>query len=41
MSPLALGYPTAGLLAIDFACPLPEHLAHRGQAVALITPSLT
>jgi phosphohistidine phosphatase len=41
MSPLALGYPTAGLLAIDFVHPLPEHLSHRGLPVALITPSLT
>jgi phosphohistidine phosphatase len=41
MSPLAIGYPTAGLLAIDFAFPLAEHLTHRGQPVALITPSLT
>jgi phosphohistidine phosphatase len=41
LAPLALGYPTAGLLAIDFSHPPPEPLAHRGQAVALITPSLT
>jgi phosphohistidine phosphatase len=40
-APLATGYPTAGLLAIDFARPLSEHLAHRGRPVALITPSLT
>lgn len=41
MEPLNLGYPTAGLLAIDFTTPLPEQLTHRGQPVALITPSLT
>jgi phosphohistidine phosphatase len=41
MTPLAVGYPTAGLLAIEFASPLPEHLARRGQPVALIMPSLT
>jgi phosphohistidine phosphatase len=41
MAPLAVGYPTAGLLVIDFVSPLPEYLAHRGQPVALITPSLT
>lgn len=41
MTPLALGYPTAGLLAIDFARPLPQHLSHRGRPVAFITPSLT
>ena len=26
---------------VDFVSPLPEYLAHRGQPVALITPSLT
>ena len=41
LAPLAIGYPTAGLLAIDFTAPLPELLKHRGQPVALITPSLT
>ena len=41
MSPLAIGYPTAGLLAIDIACPLPESLARRGVPIALIIPSLT
>ena len=39
--PLAAGYPTAGLLAIDFAFPLAERLTALGQPVALITPSLT
>ena len=41
MTPLALGYPTAGLLAIDFVRPLAARLTHCGQPVALITPSLT
>ena len=41
VAPLALGYPTAGLLAIDLAFPLREKLAGTGEAVALITPSLT
>lgn len=39
--PLATGYPTAGLLAIDFLVPLREHLSRRGAPLALITPSLT
>ena len=41
LTPLAIGYPTAGLLAIEFVSPLADHLTHRGQPVALITPSLT
>lgn len=41
MTALAIGYPTAGFLAIDFVSPLPDYLTHRGQPVALITPSLT
>lgn len=40
-APLAIGYPTAGLLAIDFVRPLSERLTRRGQPVMLITPSLT
>ena len=40
-APLSAGYPTAGLLALDIARPLPSDLAGRGQAVALITPALT
>jgi len=40
-STLVAGYPTAGLLAIDLARPLPENLAQCGDPVALITPSLT
>lgn len=39
--PLAYGYPTAGLLAIDLPSPLTPKLAQVGQAVALIAPSLT
>lgn len=39
--PLAHGYPTAGLLAIDLPSPLTPKLAQVGQAVALIAPSLT
>lgn len=41
VAPLAIGYPTAGLLALDLASPLAARLAHAGEAVALITPSLT
>lgn len=41
IAPLATGYPTAGLLAIDFVSPLPADLAQGGQPVALILPSLT
>lgn len=41
VAPLAMGYPTAGLLAIDIARPLPTKLARSGTPVALITPSLT
>lgn len=41
MAPLAIGYPTAGLLAIDLARPLPAKLARSGEPVTLITPSLT
>ena len=40
-APLALGYPTAGLLALDLALPLPEQLAQAGEPVALVMPSLT
>ena len=40
-SALCSGYPTAGLLAIDLARPLPDNLAQCGEAVALLTPSLT
>lgn len=38
---LSMGFPTAGLLAIDLARPLPDALSRCGEAVALITPSLT
>jgi phosphohistidine phosphatase len=41
VAPLAIGYPTAGFLAIDLPRPLPAKLAHRGEAMALLTPSLT
>lgn len=40
-APLAMGYPTAGLLAIDLTRPLPAKLAHSGEAIALVTPSMT
>jgi phosphohistidine phosphatase len=39
MAPLTIGYPTAGLLAIDLARPLPARLAHSGVPVTLIIPS--
>jgi len=41
LAPLAAGYPTAGLLAIDIARPLPDVLAQAGEPVMLVTPSLT
>lgn len=41
MAPLAMGYPTAGLLAIDLPRPLPGDLARSGKPVALIMPALT
>lgn len=40
-SPLAFGYPTAGLLALDFQRPLSESLMHRGEPALLLTPALT
>ena len=41
IAPLAMGYPTAGLLALDILRPLPAQLAQAGEPVALVTPSLT
>jgi len=41
IAPLAMGYPPAGLLALDIPLPLPDQLAQIGEAVALVTPSLT
>jgi phosphohistidine phosphatase len=41
MSPLAAGFPTAGLLALDIERPLPDGLAQVGEPFALVTPSLT
>jgi phosphohistidine phosphatase len=41
LAPLAAGYPTAGLLAIDIARPRPDMLAQTGEPVVLVTPSLT
>ena len=41
IAPLAAGYPTAGLLAMDIARPFPDKLARCGEPVVLITPSLT
>ena len=40
-APMAMGYPTAGLLAIDLARPLSVKRAHSGKAIAMLTPSLT
>jgi phosphohistidine phosphatase SixA len=37
----AMGYPTAGLLSIAFPTPMPHKLLHAGEALQLITPSLT
>ena len=41
MAPLAMGYPTAGLLAIDLPRPLPGDLGRSGEPIAFITPALT
>lgn len=38
---LAYGYPTAGLLALDFHQPVADALMHRGTPSALLTPALT
>lgn len=38
---LAYGYPTAGLLALDFPRPLAGDLSHRGEPVLMLTPALT
>jgi phosphohistidine phosphatase len=35
------GYPTAGLLALDFQRPLTGSLLHRGQPALMLTPALT
>lgn len=40
-APVAMGYPTAGLLSIAFPSPMPHKLLHAGEATHLITPSLT
>jgi len=41
VAPLAAGYPTAGLLALDILRPIPDKLAQTGEPVALVTPSFT
>jgi phosphohistidine phosphatase len=41
LAPLATGYPTAGLLAIDLPRTLPQNLSQIGEAVTLLTPALT
>jgi phosphohistidine phosphatase len=41
MAPLAMGYPTAGLLAIDLPRPPQGDMARTGAPVVLITPTLT
>jgi phosphohistidine phosphatase len=38
---LGAGYPTAGLLSLEFDRPLPLSLFHQGRAVGLIAPDLT
>jgi phosphohistidine phosphatase len=38
---LGEGYPTAGLLSLEFDRPLPLSLFHQGRAVRLIAPDLT
>jgi phosphohistidine phosphatase len=40
-SPLAMGYPTAGLLVIDLERPLTGDLGKSGEPFMLITPALT
>jgi phosphohistidine phosphatase len=39
-SALALGYPTAGLLVLDFQRPIGARLLHGGKLAALLVPSL-
>ncbi|MBL0375035.1 histidine phosphatase family protein [Rhizobium sp. KVB221] len=36
---LAFGYPTAGLLSLEFASPLPADLLHKGKPIGLLTAS--
>ena len=38
---IAYGYPTAGLLALDFHRPVTGDLLHRGEPVFMLTPALT
>lgn len=38
---LPFGYPTGGLLALDFHQPVTVQLRHRGELAVLITPALT
>ena len=41
LAPLIAGYPTAGLLVLDFTRPLDGDVFHAATPVALITPSFT
>jgi phosphohistidine phosphatase len=41
IAPIAMGYPTAGLLVLVFPKPLPHKLLHAGEALRFIAPSLT
>jgi phosphohistidine phosphatase len=41
ISPIAMGYPTAGLLVLAFSKPLPHKMLHAGEALHFIAPSLT
>jgi len=41
IAPIAMGYPTAGLLVLAFPMPLPHKILHAGRAEHFIAPSLT
>lgn len=41
IAPIAMGYPTAGLLVLAFPKPLPHKMLHAGEALHFIAPSLT
>ncbi|CAN7375439.1 SixA phosphatase family protein [Rhizobium sp. LjRoot254] len=41
IAPIAMGYPTAGLLALSFPKPLPHKMLHAGEALHFFTPALT
>jgi phosphohistidine phosphatase len=41
ISPILMGYPTAGLLVLAFQKPLPHKMLHAGEVLHFIAPSLT